>query len=433
MADGIVRVVVRAFPSGLPFVPPRRGGLRAEREALERNREVIRDSTIDQWVPYFVLEDAGGATAAEGSLLDCTSAGHPPEFSGFGMLTVLTVDLSRGLDGAVKDGTVGVVADGETVYASASSLYVATQQWIDWEAVMQGDEEPEEGHVTRIHRFDTSDAGRAEYRASGEVPGWLLNQFSMDEYEGHLRVASTDAPPFGEGADQSQSMVTVLAERDGRLAEIGRISGLGKGERIFAVRFIAERGYVVTFRQVDPLYVVDLSDPASPSVEGELKILGYSAYLHPLEADRLLGVGQDATRRGQVKGTQLSTFDVSDPAAPRRIDAVQVSDGSSEVEWDHHAFLYWAPEGLAVVPVNVYRWNEQTGEDSFSGALAVRVRDGILERPERLSQQDSARGGSGPQIRRSLVVGDHLYTVSDVGVEAADLSTLEDVAWVPFE
>jgi hypothetical protein len=185
---------------------------------------------------------------------------------------------------------------------------------------------------------------------------------------------------------------------------------------------------------VDPLYVVDLSDPTRPEVAGELKVQGYSAYLHPLGDGLLLGVGQDATRRGQVTGTQLSIFDVSDPSLPRRLDRVQVSDGQSEVEWDHHAFLYWEPEGLVVVPLTVYRWDEASGtEDLFVGALAARVRDGRIQVAGRLTQ----RGGSGKdwgmlQVRRSLVVGDLLLTVSEAGVEAADLHTLKDVAWVPF-
>lgn len=433
MIDGVVRVVVSSYPTGIPFVTPEGPGLRGEREALERNREVIRESTIENWVPYFVLEDHGGKSLAEGSLLDCASSHHPEEFSGFGMLTVLTLDLSEGLSGAVSARSVGVLSDGETVYASAGSLYVATQRWMDWQVLEEEDRAgAAEGHVTQIHRFDISGSGGARYLASGEVTGWLLNQFSMDEYGGHLRVASTDSPPFWD-VQSSESMVTVLAERDGRLAEVGRVRGLGKGEQIQAVRFLGDLGYVVTFRQVDPLYVVDLSDPARPEVAGELKILGYSAYLHPLNDDLLLGVGQDATKQGSLKGTQMSVFDVSDPSSPRRIDQVKVSGGNSEVEWDHHAFLYWEPEGLAVLPLNDYGSVQGPGkEEPFFGALAVRVRAGELEVASRLSHKDGQQPDSGYGIRRSLVVGDLLYTVAETGVEAVDLATLGDVAWVPF-
>jgi hypothetical protein len=429
MRDGVARVVISSSPVGLRFEHPQGGGLRAEREALRRNREVIRSSTIEQWMPYFVLQDEAGGTVSEGTLLDCPSALHPPEFSGLGVLTLLTLDVAAGLDAGVPERAVGVVSDGETVYASADSVYVGTQRWIDPVALGRGvDEDAVEDPLTRIHRFDISAPDAATYRSSGRVPGWLLNQFAMDEHDGFLRVATTESPPFW-ASRRSESTVTVLEERDGRLVEVGSVGGLGKGERIFAVRFLGDRGYVVTFREVDPLYVVDLSDPREPAVEGELKILGYSAYLHPVGDGLLLGVGQDATRRGRLKGTQLSLFDVSDPAGPRRIDALRIDDGSSEVEWDHHAFLYWAPEGLAVVPVQVYRWRRASGE-AFVGAVAVRLGEGSLDEAARLSHESGKPWGT--EIRRSLVVGDLLLTVSDAGVEAADLATLEDAAWVSF-
>lgn len=435
MIDDVVRVVVSSYPTGLPFEVPEGPGLRAERDALRHNQDVIRDSTIENWVPYYVLEDGSGATLAEGSLLDCASADHPGEFSGFGMLTVLTLDLSEGTTGFAPEESVGVLSEGETVYASAGSLYVATQRWMDWGVLEALDDEERaeltDGQSTQIHRFDISGSGGAVYRATGEVPGWLLNQFSMDEHGGYLRVASTDAPPFWDG--ESESMVTVLAEEDGRLAEVGSVAGLGEGERIFAVRFMGNLAYVVTFRQVDPLYVVDLTDPADPEVTGELKIQGYSAYLHPLDDDHLLGLGQDATAEGALQGTQLSIFDVSNPAAPRRVDQVKIGDGSSEAEWDHHAFLYWEPEGLVILPLNVYRWDEITGTDEgFFGAQAVQVRGDELRLLDRLSHDDSGAADWGYGIRRSLVIGGLLYTVSEAGVEAVDLITLEDAAWVPF-
>ena len=436
MIDGVARIVVSSFPTGLVFEFPEGGGLQAEREAERANREIIRESTIENWVPYYVLEDGQGDTLAESSLLDCGAAHHAEEFSGFNMLTVLTVDLSEGLTEDASEESTGVLADGETVYASADSLYVATQRWMDWQALeLAGDDEREaatDSHITQIHRFDVSGEGGAVYRSTGEVTGWLLNQFSMDEHEGHLRVASTDSPPFWS-TGSSESMVTVLAERDGALEQVGQVSGLGEGEQIYAVRFMGDLGYVVTFRQVDPLYVLDLADPAQPSVSGELKIAGYSAYLHPIGENLLLGVGQDATDEGVTKGTQLSVFDVSDPSAPTLVDQVQVAGGSSDVEWDHHAFLYWEPKGLVVLPLNVYAWDEQTGEDeSFYGALAVRFHDEQLGSGHRLSQDGPKGNEWSAGIRRSLVVGDQLYTVSELGVEAVDIDTLQDTAWVPF-
>ena len=142
--------------------------------------------------------------------------------------------------------------------------------------------------------------------------GFVLNQFSLSEHDGYLRAASTEEPDWWSAPDgaarESESLVTVLAERGGRLERVGEVDGLGRGERIFAVRFIGARGYVVTFRQTDPLYALDLSDPARPAVRGALKIPGFSSYLHPVDESTLIVTGRlksdsiDHSRRKFVLG-----------------------------------------------------------------------------------------------------------------------------------
>jgi uncharacterized secreted protein with C-terminal beta-propeller domain len=214
--------------------------------------------------------------------------------------------------------------------------------------------------------------------------------------------------------------VTVLDERQGALRQIGQVDGLGKGERIFAVRFIGPAGYVVTFRQVDPLYVVDLERPAHPVVRGELKIRGYSAYLHPVGPGLLLGVGQDATDAGAQLGTQLSLFDVSDPSNPRRLHQAAVAGASSQAEFDHHAFLWWAPRDLAVVPLNVF------DGQSFQGAAGFRV-----QREAGIAQVGRASHENSP-IQRSFVLGGRLFTLSDAGIEANSLDDLAEQGRLAF-
>ena len=270
---------------------------------------------------------------------------------------------------------------------------------------------------TLIHKFAASEPDATGYRASGQLEGTLLNQFSLSEQDGVLRAATTvGAGPEGE------SRVTTLAERDGVLARLGQVGGLGKGERIYAVRFLGDVGYVVTFRQVDPLYTLDLSDPRNPRTVGELKIRGYSAYLHPLGEGLLLGVGQDASERGTTLGTQVSLFDVSEPARPQRLHAWSVPGGSSsEAEWDHHAFLWWAPSKLAVLPLESAR---------FSGAVGLNVERaaGIAEAGRATHQLE----GQDWPVRRSLVVGGRLVTISDVGIERNSLTSLAEDAWLAF-
>ncbi|MBT8215610.1 MAG: benzoate transporter [Acidimicrobiia bacterium] len=429
MNGDVARIVITARPTGFQWQYPEGGGLLAEIRAKNANRAIIDASTLENWIPYYVLEEADGSTS-DGLLIDCHDAYHPQEFAGLGMLTIVTVDLS---DGLAPD-AVGVLAEGDTVYASTDSLYVASRQWVDWNELSEAElEERASGEYTEIHKFDISDPATTEYRATGSVDGYLLNQFSLSEHDGYLRVATTDqAPWWGWNDRPSESFVHVLAEREGRLDIVGSVGGLGKGEQIYSVRFMGDMGYVVTFRQTDPLYTIDLSDPANPTMVGELKILGYSAYLHPLGDGLLLGVGQDATEEGWTKGTQVSVFDVSDPANPERIHQYTMTDGYSEAEYDHRAFLYWAPTSTAVIPVQRWGWDERSGKDDhFVGAIGLE-----LDRDRGIQEIGSVvHDGSEPwygQIRRSLVVGDTVFTMSELGLAGSDLRTFESSSWVSF-
>lgn len=436
MVDGIVRLVVSSYPTGLQFKYPDSNGLRAERDAEEYNRQVVLDSTIDNWVPYYILEDASGDVLDEGNLLNCASAHHPEEFSGIEMLNVVTIDMTN--DMAIDD-AIGVLAGGNIVYASTDAMYIASAAWRNWEALTEdAAEDAINLHTTDIHKFDISDPDRTTYVATGRVDGFMLSQWSMDEFEGNLRVATTSSPDWWWGATQdSESFVTVLEEDNGELAEVGRVGGLGEGERIYSVRFIDDVGYVVTFRQTDPLYTIDLSDPTNPQVAGELKILGYSAYLHPVGDGLLLGVGQDATEEGRTLGTQISLFDVSDPANPTRVQNYTFDNGYSSVEWDHRAFLYWPQTGLTVIPVSAWSWDEDSETESgFVGAIAVEVTEDGIEEIGRITHNpkgvDSEEYWWGPNIERSMVIGDSLYTYSYDGLLQSDLETIEPGTYLSF-
>ena len=340
------------------------------------------------WVPSATLRNRRTGRTRKRALVACDDVRRTPRFTGVDMLSVLTIDLTKGLPAVDAD---AVMTSADTVYASPTSLYVATNG--GWE---RGD--------TSIHRFDLDGADRTVYRASGQVPGDLLNQFSMSEYKDVLRVATTDS----SGA-KSHSLVTALAPRSGRLAKIGQVGGLGEGERIYAVRFIEDRGYVVTFRQIDPLFTLDLADPTHPRVRGELKIAGYSAYLHPVGPHRLLGVGQDATPQGRQAGTQLSLFDVADPAVPKLLSKVKLGHfTSSQAEYDHHAFLWWEPLRLAVIPVS--------GEDGTTEAAAFNVDHGTI------SQAGSSHENG--FVLRTLIVAGRLLTLSDHALSVYDPATL---------
>ncbi|MEO3862210.1 beta-propeller domain-containing protein [Acrocarpospora sp. B8E8] len=281
---------------------------------------------------------------------------------------------------------------------------------------------------TEVHRFDITAPGSPRYVSSGSVPGRLLNQYSLSEHAGHLRIATTDTPQTANG--KSESAVYVL--KSDTLAQVGSVTGLGKDEQIYSVRFIGDLGYVVTFRQVDPLYALDLRDPSAPKVTGELKITGYSAYLHPAGPGRLIGVGQEATTEGRQTGTQVSLFDVADPAAPKALARFVQEQSGSDAEWDPHAFLYWPESGLAMMPL--MSWGDNWSEGS--SALVLHITDtqitklGTIKHPKVAQQAEFAPAN--PGIRRCLIIGNTIWTVSDLGLKINDSTTLTDQTWLPF-
>jgi hypothetical protein len=379
----------------------------------------------------------------------CSAVFRPAQFSGMGMLSILSINLDRGL--YATDSTA-LMADAQVVYGSSSSLYVATQRWIN--PLTPATKVPS-SLETVIDQFDATNPEHTTLIASGEVPGYLLNQFSLSEYHGYLRVASTSRPIWWNAAQPppSQSYVTVLADHGGVLAAVGQVSGLGAGQQIYSVRFIGDAGYVVTFRRVDPLYTIDLSSPTSPRVAGQLELEGYSAYLHPVAEGLLLGIGQEVGPGNEPSGAQLELFDVSNPAAPRlQARATLGSGSSSQVQYDHHAFLFWPPTALAVLPVSIYPTTTvsvpptpqplpatgsgggqgSTAEPSggFVGAIGFRVDHSGITEVGRIVHDPV--NGTSPQIDRSLVIGQQLFTVSSEGVMASSLATLARQAFVTF-
>jgi len=367
-----------------------------------------------EWLPQASLFDFETGERVTTPIAGCGDVSYPDEFSGLGFLAVLTIDLESGITPTDVD---SVLTDGTTVYASDDSLYVATLTMtppnggvVNSVGRLIAPDSPvmpvQPSGKTAIHRFDTAGTGVTDYAASGEVPGRLIGQFAMSQDGVVLRVASTKGDTWTEGPGESESLITTLTESDGELSELGQVDGLGRGEEIYAVRFIGDMGYVVTFEQTDPLYTVDLSDPENPVTTGELKIPGYSAYLHPVADGRLLGIGQAGTATGTLTGAQASLFDVADPRQPERLDALDLSDGrysSTSTEWDHHAFLFSPEHSMAVVPVQSY------GRGGLRGAIVMSVdpEGGLAE----VAQLEDAG-----QIERTLIAGDNLVTVSTRGV-----------------
>jgi hypothetical protein len=520
LSAGVARIAVSGSPGNLPFVTPQsvtpqaippatpdsapgaarsagsapagsaRGTAatpgaspteRSEADALAANRKLIAESSLDQWLPQYTLAEGSGlSTTSSGRLLDCTKVAAPAQFSGLNTLALLTFDLTRPA-GIGSWNSAGVVAAGATMYATADRTYLTTSPWRDWSAMPEARRvQAEQQQRTWIHAFDTAGSGSPRYLASGSVPGFLLNQYAMDEYRGVLRVASTVHPsritgsatvgsgpvpaPGRSTPAPDSSQITALRVDGDRLAAVGSVGGIGRGEQIRAVRFIGPVGYVVTFRQTDPLFTVDLSDPARPRVAGELHLLGYSAYLHPAGDGRLLGVGQSADPNGVRQGLQLSLFDVSNPAAPRRLAQVGLPGAFSETESTSHAFTY--VDGLVLVPYSrpvpvpnpLPRYGSAPqpnlspgtgGAPDYvlgmdAGVLAVRVTGNGLSAPAELHPLGPSASAVYPQGMvtgrgyragaplRTFVGGGAIWTVTLEGVSAHQESTFRWLSYTPF-
>jgi uncharacterized secreted protein with C-terminal beta-propeller domain len=417
-----VRVVMRSAPR----IEPREvtGDVKGDPAKAYRDAMLaaIDRSGVEDWLPRYTVDNDGRVSTGR---VDCDDVARPADFSAASLLTVLTFDLGKGELG--NGDPVTIAADGDTVYSNGPSLYVASDH--RWRAQPDIDANGKPATIeqrTEIYKFDTSKPGRPAFVAGGAVNGWLLNQYSMSDWNGHLRVATTTGLAGGR-EPASESTVYVLRQDGRQLGVVGQVGGLGKGERIYSVRFIGGTGYVVTFRQTDPLYAVDLRDQALPRVTGELKITGYSAYLHPAGDGRLLGIGQEANEQGRAQGTQISLFDVSDPAQPKRLAQHHVKNSHSEAEFDPHAFLYWPQTGLLVVPMHSYKAANGAGT---AGALALRITDGsitelgLIEHPGAATYERT--------IRRSLVIDGTLWTVSAQGLLANDAQSAARLAWVQF-
>ncbi len=282
------RVVVTSAPADLGFVFPSDNSDRAIEAATETNSRLVAESDLEHWLPTYTLRTQQGVS--EGELVDCANIHAPSEFAGFDMLSIVTFGTDESL--GAPTATSSVMATGDTVYASQDRMYVTTNVWLPPTIAEQERGLWEEEYETQIHRFTIAGDGPADYEASGTVDGHLLNQFSMNDRDGTFFVATTSGTPWGVQADTENQVIAMQIDGD-RLVEVGRVADLGlEGERIFSVRYVGDLAYLVTFRQTDPFYVLDLADPTNMSVLGELKIPGFSSYLHPITETLVLGVEQ---------------------------------------------------------------------------------------------------------------------------------------------
>lgn len=409
---------------------------------------VLGTVSADDVLPKLKLPDG-----TQRRVVEATGVLHPESPQGYAMTVVVTLDAD---DVETVVGSTAVMADAGTIYASTEALYLTDPD------VREGDFRP----VTTIHKLAFDDDGVARYTASGQVPGRPLNQFSLGEDQGVLRIAThvasvrflpliepvimADAAPgaaqAGDLPAEPFNAVYTLREQNGELEILGRVEGIAPGEQLFAARFIGDRGYLVTFRRIDPFFVVDLSDPENPRLAGELKVPGFSDYLHPLADHRVIGIGRsvDTSFGGTVpKALQLSLFDVSDPDDPQLIQQLEVGGyGShSDVSSDAKAFAILPQRGLMILPAVLTPEATRPFErgPEFDGVLVFRVGpDGFQELGRIANVRAPTSDGSthlfpGHAWHRGAIIDDTAYAITPAGVRAAPLTDFSATQALPLQ
>jgi inhibitor of cysteine peptidase len=389
------------------------------------------------------------ATNKDLKKLPLTAIRYFPESPDNNTLLIGALDLAKPTQEMQVSAYLG---SGQTIYASTKHLYVAIAKYVP-----SGDTYRQE---TQVYKFRL-DHGNIVYIGEGSVPGTILNQFAMDEYEGYFRIATTKGDMWVNGLGKLTNNLYVLDEQ---LKTVGTLENLAPGERIYSTRFMGGRAYIVTFRNVDPLFVIDLRNPAKPVVLGQLKIPGYSDYLHPYDENHLFGFGKETVELpskgiGQnetmafYQGLKIALFDVSDVSHPKEKFKEVIGDRgtSSELLYNHKALLFSKSKGLLAFPVELMEIKNKEpipqvgspayGQFTYQGAYVYHIDldkgFSLRGRITHLSQDDLIKSGQygfdqSKSVRRILYSGDTLYTLSERMLKASDMSSLRERGVLPY-
>ena len=339
-----------------------------------------------------------------------------------------------------------VLGSGQNIYVSENNLYVAVTKYGTTTSAVPTDTPvrliettaPDTGtsapampapvnpNTTEIYKYKLNNA-RAEYVAMGKVNGEILNQFSMDEYNGDFRIATT-IYNWAENNKQTNNVYIL----DENLNQTGSLENLAKGEQIYSVRFMGDRGYIVTFKQTDPLFVIDLANPTAPKVLGELKIPGFSQYLQPYDETHLIGFGQDTKQtnygNGEVtvtNGIKISLFDVSDVANPKEVSSIKLGAYTySDLSYNHKALLFSKEKNIFAFPITGYT-NSQSN-NAFM-VYSVDLEKGLVLKGK-VVHTSGKQYDYNKEIQRGLYIGDTLFTLSPALIKATDLNTMKEIS-----
>ena len=367
----------------------------------------------DDFKPHYL--DTATSNETKSINFDCIY--YIPEFEDTNYLNIVAFNITNNQEANVES----YLGAGEEIYASKENLYVTKTKY-DYER------KNKTSITTEIYKFNLNNAN-CTFAKAGDVPGSVLNQFSMDECNGYFRIATTDSTSWN--SESNTNNLYVLNEN---LETIGKIEGLAKGERIYSVRFMGNRAYMVTFVETDPLFVIDLSNPTTPTVLGELKIPGYSKYLHPYDETHLIGIGEDTEvvnygygDRVVTNGMKMAMFDVTDPNNPQELYNVKIGEKGtySELLYNHKALLFSKEKNIIAFPISI---TDNDYKVIFQGAIVYGV---SLEKGFELktkisnSATDYDRYYSRNRVERIIYIKDTLFTLSNGLIKAVDLNTFE--------
>ncbi len=351
------------------------------------------------------------------------------------------------------------LGNGENIYASLNRLYIAVTRENAVGPILRDSNfttsAPAAESQTSIYSFGLAN-GQINYQGKGQVPGRILNQFSMDENAGYFRIATTSGEMWRDDAFTSKNNLYVL---DPALQITGRLEGIAPGEQIYSTRFMGNRAYMVTFRTVDPLFVIDLSNPSQPSILGKLKIPGYSDYLHPYDENHLIGFGKDTIElktggneaQAFYQGIKIALFDVSDVNNPRQIAQEIIGDRGtdSELLHNHKALLFSREKNLLAFPVTLMTVSEEQklksktayGSFAYQGAYIYNIdpKNGfrLQGRITHISEEDYQKAGdawymSEKNVQRIIYINNTLYTLSPNLIKAHQISNLQEISSIPL-
>jgi len=415
-ADGPIGIDLKsAYWGGEPTVTANR-----TYETWDEYVARVGDQIVDLSLPHAYSVDAEGNTTDLGLVVGAGDIVRPHTDDAQSVLTLVSVDSADTFAGSSFADSVGsmVSQNNSTIYMTHDAMYVGSTEYQYTDTGSSND--------TRIDRF-TIEGANVAWQASGVVSGTLINQFAMDEQGGYLHVAThTTASELVNDtwSTRNDNGVYTLDTAGDTLDVTGSLTGLAPGEQLYAVRFVGDEAYLVTFVQTDPLFAIDLSDPAAPVLLGELEIPGFSNYLQPVGDGLLLGIGQEREAGTPNTHVHATLFDVSDGSNPTQITRQYLTDNTqwswSDAQFDHHALLYSAEDGVLVVPVYGSGYDAETGTYRYEQLLKVmRVTPNGLEVLGDIHTDQS--------VFRTVRIGEVLYAVSDTSVTAYSLSDLTQI------